>query len=501
MKTLKWYALGGFAVLFSLLFWEEKMALNYVIFTWLSLTFLHFAYEAQWTRNRIFLLGAHVVSSFSLIYVHSGFAMVMSILTWMLSMGATHQSKAQSPLLSLLSSLDALVYLPIHTEDFGDGKMGKTVGKTLRTLYKYRMVAFLFAIFLLLFAIANMAFQDLFMGLLSDFFQFLEVLFREWNADRFMFTGLGALIAMWFIFAGKDRSYISWEMKQGDFLRRIRRVNQTRAQFSPVQLLITKRVFHYSFVALNLLLLLVNSLDLAYVWFKSDFSCRECLSKDVHFGVEILIFSILLASALVLIAFRGNLNFIRNNRGLRHAAVVWIAQNLFLLISVAIRNAHYVNMHGLTYKRIGVFIFLILVAIGLCTLLLKVIQVRTLYYVSQLNAFAWVLVLCLSASVNWDRVIFNYNTQSLHLENTDYHYLLSLSDEIQPDLYALFTEKGFHLAEEEMVSYRPERNYTYSKDDLVAKCAKKLKDFRLNDKHSWLSFNGRDYRVRKKLAQ
>lgn len=499
MKTIRWYALAAFGLLFSTVFWHEKLGLNFVIFTWLSLLFMHFSFQAKWSINRIFLLIMHGLSSFALLYVHSGFAIVMSLITYVLAIGSSQQSEAKSPLLSLVSAMDGLFYLPVHQEDYGDGFFGKGIGKFFHRIYKYRMVAFLFGIFLLLFFLANMAFQELFIDIMSEVFSFLEYFFVNWNMERIMFTLLGLMLAMWFIFAGTNRPYILWEKAQSEFLVRIRKTYQTRVYFSPVKLLISKKSFHYSFVALNLLLLLINALDVAYVWFKSDFSCRECLSKDVHFGVEVLIFSILLASALVLVAFRGNLNFIRNNKGLRHAAVVWIAQNLFLLISVTIRNSYYVGMHGLTYKRIGVFIFLTLVAIGLYSLLKKVIQVRSLYYVARLNAFAWIAVLVLASNVNWDRVIFSYNTTKLELMNTDYYYLLSLSDEIQPDLYQVLTKSGFHLSEETMISYRPEAHYQYDKGLLLEKCYRRLRDFQDRDHGSWLSFNGRDYRIAKKL--
>lgn len=499
MKTRKWYAFVAFTILFSLLFWKEKLALNFVLFSWSALGFLHFAYQAQWTDNRKFLLAAHVLTSFGLIYAHSGFASVMNVLTFVLAVGSTHQSQSRSPILALFSALDAFLYLPVHQVDYEDGRLGKGIAKWIHTLYKYRLVFVLFMVFLILFFIANMAFQGLFIDFMSQIGNFLERLFKGWDIERLLFTFLGSMVALWFLFAGANRKYIQWELRQKDFLQRIRKTYQSRVDFSPVQLRISKKVFHISFVSLNLLLLLVNALDVAYVWFKSDFSCRECLSRDVHFGVDILILSILLASALVLYTFRGNLNFIRENKGLRHAAVVWIAQNIFLLVSVVVRNSYYVGMHGLTYKRIGVYIFLTLVVIGLVTLLLKVIQVRTLYYIARINAFAWVLVLSVLCIINWDRVIFSYNTTQLALENVDYHYLLELSNEIQPDLYRLVTRTDFELSQKEMISYRHEYSVVYDKESLQRKSWSRIELFQLKDKYSWLSFNFRDQRIRTSL--
>eukprot|EP01026_Neomeris_dumetosa_P012764 TRINITY_DN14440_c0_g1_i1.p1 TRINITY_DN14440_c0_g1~~TRINITY_DN14440_c0_g1_i1.p1 ORF type:complete len:201 (+),score=-15.52 TRINITY_DN14440_c0_g1_i1:85-687(+) len=123
---------------------------------------------------------------------------------------------------------------------------------------------------------------------------------------------------------------------------------------------------------LNALICIVNLTDLIYVWFSQRVLTAAELSMYVHEGTNLLIIAILIAAGVVLVIFRKNLNFYPTNEGLKKLAYIWIGQNIFMVFSVAIRNLQYLSNYGLTYKRIGVFVFLLMVLIGLVTLFLKI---------------------------------------------------------------------------------------------------------------------------------
>src|SRR6185437_2384871 len=64
-----------------------------------------------------------------------------------------------------------------------------------------------------------------------------------------------------------------------------------------------------SLLLLNALLLLINIIDVKYVWLGFTFHKDANMAAYVHEGAWLLIFSIVLAMLLLLFFFRGNLNF------------------------------------------------------------------------------------------------------------------------------------------------------------------------------------------------
>ena len=122
----------------------------------------------------------------------------------------------------------------------------------------------------------------------------------------------------------------------------------------------------------------------------------------VHEGTYLLILAILLAMGIILVLFRKNINFIPNNDKLRKLAYFWLAQNVILAFSVGMRNFRYIEFCGLAYKRIGVFIFLILTFYGLKTMHEKISEKKTLHHVIHKNAWVLYLTLIAASCINWD---------------------------------------------------------------------------------------------------
>lgn len=112
-------------------------------------------------------------------------------------------------------------------------------------------------------------------------------------------------------------------------------------------------------VLLSLLILLLLITNFLYLMDHQELQAVE-LSKQVHAGINSLIVSLLLAILLIIYFFRGNINFIKNNKLLKNLTFIWIYLNLFLVISITFKNSQYISSFGLTYKRIGVYIYLLL---------------------------------------------------------------------------------------------------------------------------------------------
>ncbi|MCR4031012.1 MULTISPECIES: DUF4173 domain-containing protein [Flavobacterium] len=133
------------------------------------------------------------------------------------------------------------------------------------------------------------------------------------------------------------------------------------------------------------------------------------LSSDTHERVNAVIFSILMAVGVILFYFKGGFNFDEKATTLKKLAKAWLVLNVVLIVSTMIKNTEYVSFYGLTYKRLGVYAFLILAIIGLIVSFQKIQKQKTNAYL--FNQMVWyfygTIILC--SYVNWGSLITNYN--------------------------------------------------------------------------------------------
>jgi hypothetical protein len=188
-------------------------------------------------------------------------------------------------------------------------------------------------------------------------------------------------------------------------------------------------------VSVNVLLLIINIIDINFLWFSFDYSQAGNLSKLVHEGTGTLILSIFLSIAILLYYFRKDLNFYQNNKLLKYAAYTWIVQNVILIISVSLRNYYYIDFYGLTHLRIGVGVFLLITLIGLVTLWIKIRDLKSFFYMFRVNTWAIYAVWMGLTLVNWDMLIARYNLSNTFKNGVDYTYLLTLSNKTLPIIY------------------------------------------------------------------
>jgi hypothetical protein len=180
------------------------------------------------------------------------------------------------------------------------------------------------------------------------------------------------------------------------------------------------------------LLLVVNIIDVNFLWLHFQYAEGKPVYKMVHEGTELLIVSIVLAMAILLFFFKGNLNFYKRNKWLKYGAYAWIIQNAMLVSSVFLRDYYYILKHGLAYKRIGVLFFLLMVLVGLLTVLLKIWNRKTNYFLFRVNAWTGIVVLVLATTIHWDEFIAGYNLKRKNTVDLDVSFLLSLSDKALP---------------------------------------------------------------------
>ncbi|MGV6862704.1 MAG: DUF4153 domain-containing protein [Putridiphycobacter sp.] len=162
-------------------------------------------------------------------------------------------------------------------------------------------------------------------------------------------------------------------------------------------------------------------------------------AETVHQGIYILIASIVLVILIVSFVFRGQLNFSDTNL-LRYATMYWLILNINMAFFNAYKNFSYISDWGLTHKRIGVFVYLILCVIGLTLTIYKVKRQKSFWFLfnSSLNSFFAFLVLY--GLFNWNGIIAKHNLSEVNYAkgNIDLEYNLSLGYEAYPYLLDYF---------------------------------------------------------------
>ena len=99
----------------------------------------------------------------------------------------------------------------------------------------------------------------------------------------------------------------------------------------------------------------------------------------------------------------------------------------------------YISEYYLTYKRIGVYIYLLLAFIGLITAFIKVKKIKTNWFLFSTNGAVAYSALVLLALFNWDSVItsFNINRARERGRVVDKLYLTGLGGTNLPELLQL----------------------------------------------------------------
>jgi hypothetical protein len=295
-----------------------------------------------------------------------------------------------------------------------------------------------FWVFYLIFYFSNPVFSeycDQFWNALGTFF---ESIFTEISFPWMLQSIAGMTIFALIVYKSSSNSLTNYEAQLNTTILRQRRSTSTAFSFGKRTFISLKNEHRSALlliVSINLLLLVVNGIDIQWIWFNFEYDGNYNLSHLVHEGTYLLILSILLSMGILLYFFRRNLNFFPNNTWLRRLANAWIFQNVVLVISVVIRNYHYMYHYGLAYKRIGVMFFLCAVIIGLFTLYIKINHAKTSFYLLKINSWAVYGLLLLMSCINWDMVIVKHNIKYTQEKNLDVEFLLSLSDKTLPILH------------------------------------------------------------------
>ncbi|SDD15168.1 DUF4153 domain-containing protein [Niabella drilacis] len=278
-----------------------------------------------------------------------------------------------------------------------------------KAIYYFLLPALLAAIFLIIYSSSSDLFQSFF--------------HINWNADFLQIgflTALGFFLMFCFIHYWTPPQLFLINNRLGDHFQEAYRLSLQGGQHPDAG-------FHRKSAEISLILLNMLVLFFIVTYCFEQFgntTTAGSLSTALHERVYLLIFSIAMAILVIMLFFKGSLNFDTKARLLRNSAYIWILLNLFLAGIVALKNNQYIEAYGLTFKRIGVHIFLLLCITGLLLTILKIKNRRTNTYLAGRMLWAFYATLVIGCAVNWSWIVTKYNLE--HQQSFDMDYARSL---------------------------------------------------------------------------
>jgi hypothetical protein len=455
MKKNELFILGT-TLLYSYLFYQEAAGLNFFLFS-LGLTLLSALGFRQATRTVKWKLAAvgTVLSGFAVFYLGNTLAIVGNVLSICLLSAYTFESRTSvitAWFYSVYTLVTSIFYMTqgIFVKKNPDNQPYRIERKGsafIMILLPFLMLV----VYFFLYRQGNVLFLEFTRKINFDFISFSWICFT-----------LAGLLLMYSFFSYRtvpallaSENRMSNKLEDGQlspfWFRKILPISQ---EFKSGVIMLAM---------LNGLTLLVNGLDFRFLFWDGKLPSGIGYSEFVHQGIGALMLSIFFAIGLILFYFRSELNFAKGRNILAWLTYSWIAQNIFMLYTCFVKNGMYIHEYGLTYKRIGVLVWLMLVLFGLITTAIKVYSLRSNIFLIRINAWLCYGSLILATPVNWDRYMATYNVTSAHY--VDYAYLFSLSDNAlpavcrayqsgnPPQIIRAFKEDGRYLFDEDSTPY------------------------------------------------
>ena len=362
-------ALTGWIILsliYHFIFWKEKMGLNIGLYQTLVTIFLIKLYPGSFKSKSALASIIFTWIAASMIIWHNSFISKFAyVVSFIVMIGFVHQPKLQAVfygalnglqawLITFLEGLQGLVRLPNNSII-----LKKTTGIILHRLRLVIIPILIFFVFFVIFKFANPVFDQMTNQGFQKFGKWLQQFNLQVSPIWVIFMVFGVWISGFTLFNWRKEDVWQLEHSKTTQLTRVKHLNKERIlDFHMVSLRQEYKVGVITFVLVNALLLIINSIDINFLWLNFDYGRAGNLKDLVHKGTYLLILSILLAMGVILYFFRRNLNFYPSNQWLKRLAYAWIIQNAILVISVALRTWYYIDATGLAYKRIGVLIYL-----------------------------------------------------------------------------------------------------------------------------------------------
>jgi hypothetical protein len=424
-------AVAAFAVIFTALFYRQTAGLNVLLFELLLILFVLLIQKPTLQSTLAsFALAATFLTAFAFVIQFTVFALLINIISFFLLTGVLIYPQAASLMTSAeLAAANVLLSVRKFFDSLGEVRAGKN-GMRLKTVAHHARILVIPILIVVLFLILYNVSSPYFNNAFGDAVKQIGELLSRLDHSLVLLFMLGLFCSVFFLLRTPSFPVISKDTTSSHALVRVRNLGRLTRPFLLKRELVSAK---FLLITLNGMILIVNLLDVLNVWFNFEWN-GSYLKQFVHEGTWLLIFSILVSIAVVLYFFRGSLNFYNKSALLKGLAIAWLVQNALLAVSVGIRNYWYISYFSLAYKRIAVLFFLLLTLYGIWTVIMKIINRRSAFYLFSRNSMALFAVLVAASLFNWDALIARYNFNHYKTAFIHFDFLSLLSDKALPDL-------------------------------------------------------------------
>lgn len=428
------------SLIFMLLFYNEEVGVNLALFGLALIAFICYFFQEKFTqRLHLLLVITSVLSCFAFAWYGdfvSFLALFLSVVFLQFKIQENNLKLIQALPLIFLNGITTLGRVFIFSQYLPKQKVNNNFAKKL---IAYGVIPIIFiGLFFVVYSFGSAHFSSLF----TDYYLDLDV----WHLV--LIAGLGFYFSFTFWnYWIPEMCYEKNTLLDNDFKHEDKK--QTTPTFSFLDLDFERRSGEITLFLLNVLLF-VFIVTYNYEQF-FEVVQKSNLSADTHERVNAVIFSIVMAIGVILFYFKGGFNFDARANTLKKLARVWIVLNAVLILSAIVKNSEYVSFYGLTYKRLGVYAFLILAIIGLILSFLKISKQKTNAFL--FNQMVWycygTILLC--SFINWGNLITRYNIAvnkgveyefltDLNFNNTVFFEYFEIHPDKVKDLY--FSKEG-----------------------------------------------------------
>jgi len=482
---------------FNLLFWHESLGINLLLFSTFLLGLAHYKEDFHKNRKEVYLgYTLSFITGVMVAWHNSGWSVFMHFISVFLTVGYIKYTQFTTVFEAIVGFLIHFVSTPLAW--FKKMKERRKESKAIAFTYGFIKLCIIPAVAFILFFIIYKNANPKFDALTLTFTNAIADLFKDFSFVRVFFLLLGFLI----LSVALVSSYVKLNPFAPHANELERRKKKTKIENGVSLFSDLKNEYKVGlliFSVLNGLLLIVNLIDIEWIWFGFEVPLEFNLKQFVHEGTYLLIFSILLSMGIFLYFFRGSLNFYKKNKWLKLLGIIWIAQNVILTISVFIRNFHYINYHGLAGGRIGMIAFLLMTVFGLLGLIYKVDRLKTTAYLVRLNGWFIVITMTLMSCVNWDKKMAVYNLTHSNPAEIDVDYYLKLNQStsslLLKNLDIIEGQINAHLQRTDKTTWIQYTDISAFKERLEYNISQHLAE---KEETTWASWNWTDHQLKKK---
>ncbi|SFJ49075.1 DUF4153 domain-containing protein [Olleya namhaensis] len=398
------------ALCFSTLFYQQQIGLNLSLFSIISIGILWWHNKSKFKNQRTIIYATIYLVTAVLVFIHgSALSVFVNLFSFFTLVGSVSSNK-NAIYVQWINGLYSVI-AGYFQRRFDAPKTTEvsTTKKDIDIIHWIKLIGIplvFVIIFMLLYKNGNPIFEDLITEINFDFINMQWILLTV--LGYFLFNNINQPVTVepaTTLDSNTSNLLIESENTSEEKNKKDNQLGTTLLAFLNVLIIF--------YIITDATYLLTNIVDTA-----------NHLSTQVHNGINALIASIIIAILTILFFFRGDLNFYKKNKTTKQLSYLWIGLNIILIVLISIKNYQYVSAFGFTYKRLGVFAYLLLTFSGLITTFIKVFKIKNLWYLFRINTQVAFAICIMSATVNWDYSITKYNINNAKV--LDLNYLIHL---------------------------------------------------------------------------